>query len=215
VFQYLAELWYRPPRLAWALAPIGLLYRSTSALRYGLYRAGLLRRTRLDVPVVIVGNIAVGGTGKTPLTVWLAEHLAAAGLKPAVVCRSYAASATFPSAVGAQDDPSERGDEAVLLATRLDCPVWSGPDRAATARTLLAAHAEVDVIVCDDGLQHYALARDCEIAVVDGTRGFGNGLSLPAGPLREPPSRLRSVDAIVINGNGAAVPTPPAYRASA
>jgi tetraacyldisaccharide 4'-kinase len=198
--QRLAQLWYRPARLAYLLLPIALLYRAASALRAWLYRSGVLQHARLRVPVVIVGNITVGGSGKTPLTHWIVQRLQARGRTPAVVSRSYAAQARSPARVRADDDPGVRGDEAVLLAATLTCPVWSGPDRRDTARALLESHPEIDTLVCDDGLQHYALARDVEIVVVDAARGFGNRLPLPAGPLREPLRRLATVDAIVING---------------
>jgi tetraacyldisaccharide 4'-kinase len=196
----LERLWYRPPRLAYGLLPLALLYRGVVSVRRELYRLGVFKRTRLPVAVVIVGNITAGGSGKTPLVQWLAGRLAAAGRSLAIVSRSYAASARAPARVRAGDDPAIRGDEAVLLAATLDCPVWSGPDRRETARALLEAHPEVDTLLCDDGLQHYALERDVEIAVVDAARGFGNALPLPAGPLREPLSRLGRVDAIVMNG---------------
>jgi len=200
--QRLAKLWYRPARLAWFLLPLALVYRVVVAVRAWLYRIDVLGRTRLRVPVVIVGNITAGGTGKTPLVRWIVERLEASGRRPGVVSRSYAAAATGPARVHAGDPPGVRGDEAVLHASALAVPVWSGPDRLAAARALLEAHPEVDTLVCDDGLQHYALARDVEIAVVDAARGFGNRLPLPAGPLREPLSRLASVDAIVLNGDG-------------
>jgi tetraacyldisaccharide 4'-kinase len=200
--QRIAKLWYRPARLAWFVLPLALVYRAVMAVRAWLYRRGVFRCTRLRVPVVIVGNITAGGTGKTPLVRWIVERLEASGRRPGVVSRSYAARAAAPARVLAADDPGLRGDEAVLHASTLAAPVWSGPDRLATALALLEAHPEVDTLVCDDGLQHYALARDVEIAVVDAVRGFGNRLPLPAGPLREPLSRLASVDAIVLNGDG-------------
>jgi tetraacyldisaccharide 4'-kinase len=196
----LERLWYRPPRLAYGLLPLALLYRGLDRVRLQLYRMGVFERTRLPVAVVIVGNITAGGSGKTPLVQWLARRLAEAGRRPAIVSRSYAASATEPAHVRAGDDPAIRGDEAVLLAATLACPVWSGPHRRETARALLKAHPEIDTLLCDDGLQHYALERDVEIAVVDAARGFGNALPLPAGPLREPLARLGRVDAIVMNG---------------
>lgn len=204
----LERLWYRPPRLAYILLPFAVLYRLVDGVRRWLYRAGVLERTRLPVAVVIVGNLSAGGTGKTPLVQWLARRLAQTGRTPAIVCRSYAASATAPAHVRRDDDPSIRGDEAVLLAATLPFPVWSGPDRGAAARALVGAHPEVDTLLCDDGLQHHALERDVEIVVVDAARGFGNGLPLPAGPLREPLSRLHRVDAIVVNGEQAVAALP-------
>jgi tetraacyldisaccharide 4'-kinase len=154
---------------------------------------------RLGVPVVIVGNITVGGTGKTPLVLWLASHLSRHGMRPGIVSRGYGASHMQASAVSPASDPGRAGDEPVLLAQRSGCPVWTGADRVAAARGLIAAHAGCDVILSDDGLQHYRLARDLELAVIDASRGLGNGLMLPAGPLREPARRLRQVDAVVIN----------------
>jgi tetraacyldisaccharide 4'-kinase len=152
----------------------------------------------LPVPVVVVGNIFIGGTGKTPLTIWLVEALRAAGFNPGVVSRGFGSKDAAPRAVGAGSTPAEVGDEPVLIAARSGCPVFVGRARAAAGRALLAAHPEVDVIVTDDGLQHYALARDVEIVLFDG-RGVGNGWTLPAGPLREPPSRRR--DFTVVNTN--------------
>lgn len=196
----ITRFWYRRTALAYLAAPIALAAYLLYLLRRAAYRAGLRRVTRLAVPVIIVGNVTAGGTGKTPLVAWLAKALQGAGRTPGIVCRSYRARATGPAAVNPASDPQLQGDEAVLLARRTDSPVWSGPNRVATACALAHAHPEVDVVICDDGLQHYALGRDCEIAVVDGARRFGNGLLLPAGPLREPVARLRCVDAIVWNG---------------
>ena len=198
----LERLWYCRSRIAYVAAPLALVFWALYSVRRSMYRLGLLRITRLTVPVVVIGNISVGGTGKTPLTLWLVQALKDAGLEPGIVCRSYRARAAGPRAVDALGDPGLYGDEAVLLARLQTCPVWSGPDRVATARAITAAHPQLNVIVCDDGLQHYALHRDCEIAVIDAMRGFGNGMLLPAGPLREPPSRLKTVNAVVINGDG-------------
>ena len=194
-----ARFWYRRTPLAYVAAPLALAAYGVYWLRRAAYRWGLRRITRLDVAVVIVGNITAGGTGKTPLVAWLALALKRAGRAPAIVCRSYRAQATAPALVHPSSDPQLHGDEAVLLARLQPCPVWSGPNRVATALALTRAHRGIDVVICDDGLQHYALARDCEIAVVDTMRGFGNGMLLPAGPLREPASRLASVDAVVMH----------------
>jgi tetraacyldisaccharide 4'-kinase len=146
--------------------------------------------------VIVVGNLTVGGSGKTPLVMWIAEHLHAMGFSPAIVSRGYGGSAEAPREATIASDPLEVGDEPMLLARRSGCPVWVGPDRVAVIAALRAQHPDCNVLILDDGLQHYRLARDIEIAVVDG-RGFGNGLLLPAGPLREPPSRLRSVHAVI------------------
>lgn len=192
------DAWTRLTWLTLLLLPLSWLFRAVVALRRMLYRAGVLRSTRLPVPVIVVGNISVGGTGKTPLVIWLVAKFKAAGYEPGIVSRGYGGNATAPRAVQANDNPKECGDEPVLLARHSGCPVWIGADRVAAARALLTAHTQCNVILSDDGLQHYALARDAEVAVIDGTRGLGNGQLLPAGPLREPPSRLHEVDAVVI-----------------
>lgn len=189
--------WYRLSALSLALAPLGLVFAAAAGLRRAAYSAGLLRSQRLPVPVVVVGNLVVGGTGKTPLVLWLVDALRRRGLRPGIVSRGYRAANDPARAVPPGAAPAECGDEPVLLAERSGVPVWIGRDRVAAARGLLAAHPGCDVLVCDDGLQHYALARDVEIAVED-ERGHGNGLYLPAGPLREPASRV--VDARVVNG---------------
>lgn len=193
--------WYMPHRsgLTIALAPAGWLFRGVVALRRWAHRAGIMRTTRLAVPVIVVGNVAVGGTGKTPLAAWLVAALLERGHTPGIVARGYGSDVTTPRAVDPGGDAQANGDEPLLLA-QSGVPVWIGSDRVAAARGLLAQNPRVDVIVSDDGLQHYALGRDVEIAVVDGARGLGNRALLPAGPLREPASRMGAVDAIVING---------------
>lgn len=191
--------WERATPVSALLWPVSLLFGAVSAARRAAYRAGVLRASRLAVPVVVVGNITVGGTGKTPLVLWLAAALKAHGRAPGIVCRGYGGRTGAPRAVRSDSDPYAFGDEAVLLARRSGCPVWTGIDRAAAAKSLLAA-ADCDVVLSDDGLQHYALHRDLELCVIDGDSMFGNGWLLPAGPLREPPSRLSEVDAVVVNG---------------
>lgn len=195
--------WDRRGPAALALLPLALLFRAVVWVRHLLHAWGWRRVVRLPVPVVVVGNITVGGTGKTPLVIALANALAVRGLHPGIVTRGYGGSARGIGAVVPDSDPERVGDEPLLLARRAGCPVWRGADRVAAATALLAAHPECDCLISDDGLQHLRLARDVEIAVVDGARGLGNGLPLPAGPLREPPARLRAVDAVVINGAGA------------
>ena len=197
--RWLERRWYAP-------GPAPLLLRPLAHL-YGALSAGRARRLRavaqpVGVPVVVVGNISVGGTGKTPLTLWLIERLREWGWRPGVVSRGYGGRAPhYPWLVDVHGDPSHSGDEPLLIAQRGRCPVVVDPDRVAAAR-LLAARGDVDIIVSDDGLQHYRLHRDLEICVVDGRRGLGNGALLPAGPLREPASRLDRVDLIVVNGEG-------------
>ena len=196
------DIWYGHSALVWPLLPLSALYCVVAGIRRQLYRSGLKAVHKLDVPVIVVGNITVGGTGKTPLVTWLVRFLRAQGYSPGLVARGYGGNATqWPQAVTRDSDPEQVGDEPVCLVRACDCPMLVGPDRVAAARALLAAH-NCDVIVSDDGLQHYALARDVEIAVIDGARRFGNGWCLPAGPLRESKTRLAQVDLLV--GNGAA-----------
>jgi tetraacyldisaccharide 4'-kinase len=192
------RVWKNRGPLACLLLPLGLLFFLIVALRRLLYRFGWLAAARLPVPVVVIGNIIAGGAGKTPLTVWLAQRLVALGRKPGIVSRGYGRDGDAVRKVGAGDTASEVGDEPLLLARRTNCPVMVGADRAAAAQALLQAHPECDLILCDDGLQHYRLHRDIEIAVID-RRGLMNGWPLPAGPLREPASRLNNVDALVLN----------------
>lgn len=170
------------------------------ALRRRLYAKGWLASERLAAPVIVVGNILVGGTGKTPLVIWLAQQLMAAGYRPGIISRGYGGHAdSYPLRVDAATDPAHCGDEPLLIAQRTGCPVAVGPDRVADGLRLLE-EAGVDILIADDGLQHYRLRRDLEIAVSDGGRGLGNGWMLPVGPLREPPKRLDEVDWRVVNG---------------
>ena len=203
---WLQKRWYRVSPWHAALLPLSGLFWLLSTARRTLYRVGGLHSVRLPVTVIVVGNISVGGAGKTPLVIWLVNFLKTQGYHPGIVSRGYGGSGIGPQAVILQSDPAEVGDEPVLLAQRCGCPVWIGRDRAAAGEALLAAHPEVDVLVSDDGLQHYRLRRDMEIAVIDGLRRFGNGFILPAGPLREAASRLRQVDAVVVNQPTSAVP---------
>jgi len=191
--------WQKLTPVSLLLLPLGVLFGVLAALRRAMYRRRLLPSHRLSVPVIVVGNITVGGTGKTPLVIWLAGELKQAGYRPGIVTRGYRGqSRRWPLAVTPDTSPVAAGDEAVLLAQRSGCPVMAGPDRVAAAQRLVAQGC--NAIVSDDGLQHYRLQRDLEIAVIDGMRRFGNGLCLPAGPLREPVSRLREVDWRVTNG---------------
>lgn len=193
--------WYGGARWVWLLRPLELIYRCVMALRRYGYRVGLYSVYRAPVPIVVVGNITVGGTGKTPVVIALVEALQARGLCPGVVSRGYGAApgGTFPHRVNAASEADDCGDEPLLVFHRTGVPCVVDPDRPAAVRTLLAAQ-HVDVVLCDDGLQHYALARDFEIAVLDAQRGIGNGFCLPAGPLREPVARLDSVSALLWRG---------------
>jgi len=200
---WLQEHWYRITPLHLILIPLSLVFRALVAFRRVLYRDRILSSDQLLIPVIVVGNISVGGTGKTPLTLALAQQLIARGWHPLIVSRGYKSASQHPQQVDPGMTAQQAGDEPLLMARRKLCPVWVGKDRAAAARAALQAHPQCDVVLCDDGLQHYRLQRDVEIAVIDGERGMGNGWPLPAGPLREPVSRLQTVDAVVVN-NGAA-----------
>ncbi|HEX7455227.1 MAG TPA: tetraacyldisaccharide 4'-kinase, partial [Gallionella sp.] len=199
----LEQYWYRRSPLHLILLPISWLFRCLSALRRTLYRSHILKSYRLPVPVVVIGNISVGGTGKTPLTLNLAQQLADHGYHPVIVSRGFGGDSR-QQPVTTNSTAQQVGDEPLLMAQRGICPIWVGRDRVATANQALLAHPQCDVVLCDDGLQHYRLQRDMEIAVIDGVRRFGNGWLLPAGPLREPVSRLKSVDAVVVNGGNTA-----------
>jgi len=192
--------WYRRAALARLLWPASLAFGFVVSIRRLLYRARLLKSAHPGIPVIVVGNLVAGGSGKTPLALWIAEFLRSKGWSPAIVSRGYGASVEAPRAATIASEASEVGDEPIVLARRSGCPVWVGPDRCRAIEALRAQHPEGDVLILDDGLQHYRLRRDLEIAVVD-ARGFGNGFLLPAGPLREPASRLASVDAVVSNGS--------------
>jgi tetraacyldisaccharide 4'-kinase len=193
----LEAMWYSDARPLW-LAPLSFLYGAAMTLRGFLYRIGLRDRARMPVPVVVVGNLTVGGTGKTPLVAWLATHLAACGFRVAVVSRGYGGRARGVTRVTLHSRPSEVGDEPLLLARRAQATVFVSKDRVAAAKQAVADGA--DIVLADDGLQHLRLMRDCEIVVIDGQRGFGNQCLLPRGPLREHPRRLRRVNAVVVNG---------------
>lgn len=194
--------WATRHALVAALLPLAWLYRAVTSVRRRAYRARWLASHDVGVPVIVVGNITVGGTGKTPLVAWLVEWLVGQGYRPGVVARGYGGTARDLQTVTATSLPEVVGDEPVLLARRFAQRGWTVPLRVAPDRVAAALDLArtCDVIVADDGLQHYRLHRVCEIAVIDGIRRFGNGWMLPAGPLREPLARLHHVDAIVVNG---------------
>ncbi len=194
----LRQAWLARGPLARLLYPASLLYRSLVAVRRRLYAWGWKRATRLPVPVVVVGNVVVGGAGKTPATIATVRHLIAQGWHPGVVSRGHGRRGTQAMAVRPDSPPSDCGDEPLLIQRATGVPVFVGRQRAAAAQALLQAHPTVDVIVCDDGLQHLALARDLEIVVFD-DRGLGNGWCLPAGLLREPWPRHSTVPGLVLH----------------
>lgn len=196
----LERAWYRGHALLYLLWPLSCLFVLISDCRRRYYRAGKPRQQDLPGPVLVVGNITLGGTGKSPLVIWLVERLKQAGYHPGVVSRGYGGRAPYyPYLVDQQSTVAQSGDEAWMIQRRTAVPCMVDPDRKRAAEQLFKQHA-CDVIVSDDGLQHYRLPRLLEIAVIDGRRKLGNGLCLPAGPLREPPRRLASVDYVVLNG---------------
>ena len=198
VQSWLNRIWYERAAPPWWMLPLSLCYGAAAGWRRYLYAKRLRKSTEVSSPVVVVGNLSVGGTGKTPLVCWLVARLTDLGFKPGVVTRGYGGSSGNVRLIDSFDDPHVVGDESILLARRTGVPVAIGRDRPAAAQLLV--NAGCDVVVSDDGLQHYAMARDCEIVVIDGDRRFGNGWLLPAGPLRETPARLAAADAIVVNG---------------
>lgn len=210
------NFWYASPRhpLGVLLAPLGWLWAGVASVRRAVMRFGSSKQGRVDCPVVVVGNLAVGGSGKTPLVIALAESLGRHGLRVGIVCRGYGGRArNWPQAVDPKSDPSMVGDEAVLMARRARVPLFAGPDRVAAIKALCAVH-DCDVVLSDDGLQHPGLVGDVEIAVVDGVRGHGNGRCLPAGPLREPLRRLATMDFVVINRETEPRPDAPSKEVS-
>jgi tetraacyldisaccharide 4'-kinase len=202
VEQRLTQLWYQEHPRPSLLQPLGWLYGALMRVRRRAYASGWLRTAEAGVPVVVVGNLTVGGTGKTPLTIWLAQQLKGRGFSVGLVSRGYGRHGSGAArVVETQSDWRDVGDEPLILARRSGCPTVVASDRAAGAR-LLAARG-VNLVLADDGLQHLRLARACEIVVVDGARGFGNGRVLPAGPLREPLMQPLRADAVVVNGEAA------------
>ena len=193
------KFWSRRGAVAWLLWPASLVFGVVVFTRRMLFKMRILKSRHPGIPVIVVGNITAGGSGKTPLVIWIAEFLRARGWSPAIVSRGYGAKETAPRAATIASRAEEVGDEPILLSRRGGCPVWVGADRIEVIRMLRAKHDEVDILILDDGLQHYRVRRDLEIAVLD-SRGVGNGWLLPAGPLREPARRLKKVDAVVANG---------------
>lgn len=198
--QWLINSWYKPHPIRWLLSPLSALYRTIIWLRRHCYSIGIFKQQRLVVPVIIVGNVSVGGTGKTPFVIWLAKQLQQAGFRPGIISRGYGGHTDkYPQRVESSSNPAIVGDEPIIIHRHTQCPMAVAPDRFSAGKMLLQ-QSDCNIIIADDGLQHYALARDIEIVIVDGDRLFGNKYCLPAGPLREPLSRLEQVDFIVHNG---------------
>lgn len=198
--RWLQDAWYKEMYISAFFMPISLLYADFMRFRSFLYNSGIRKKHKLAAPVIVVGNITVGGTGKTPLILWLAHFLKQEGYQPGIISRGYGGkSEHWPLWVDEDSKAGRVGDEAVLMKQRADCPVAVGPKRAHAGQMLLDK-SHCNIILSDDGLQHYALERDIEIAVIDGERRFGNGYMLPCGPLREPIERLQHVDLVIVNG---------------
>lgn len=197
----ISRYWYRnsPHFISFALIPFAWVFGMTTAIRRVLFRVGLIKTHSFQVPVLVVGNITVGGTGKTPFVIWLAHFLKSHGYNPGIVSRGVGGiEQKNPHWVHANDEVEQVGDEALLLVQATGCPVVISKDRVAAVADLLN-HSTCNIVISDDGLQHYRLARDIEIAMIDGTRRFGNGHLLPAGPLRETKKRLKKVDFVIVN----------------
>jgi tetraacyldisaccharide 4'-kinase len=206
----IVDTWYGGTAISW-LKPFSSLFSFLSSIRRKLYASGRKKVYRSSVPLIVVGNISVGGTGKTPLIIYLARQLISAGYRPGIVSRGYGSKAeAYPFHVKADSQVKDSGDEALLIARNTNCPVVIDADRSEAVKSL-EQHYDCNVILSDDGMQHYAMARDIEIAVVDGRRGFGNGYLIPAGPLREKPERLDEVDFIICNGESQLSFNKPAY----
>jgi len=206
--------WQQPGWLNFLMYPLSLLYLALITLRFRLYRMGWLKSEKLPVPVIVVGNISVGGTGKTPLVIALVEYFQAMGKKPGVISRGYKAERLdSPKIVTEGDTAREVGDEPLLITQQCHVPVAVGPDRAANGK-LLIEKSDCDMLISDDGFQHFALERDIDIVVIDGDRGLGNGWCLPAGPLREPIGALHRADAVIVNGGKVDVKHPEKYAMS-
>ena len=199
---FLERAWHE--RAGWLILlwPVSVLFQALTAIRRAAQQSKQ-RPAYLTAPLIVIGNISLGGTGKTPLLITLSQELQKQGFKPGIISRGYGGDApSYPFAVNIDSDVSQSGDEAFLIAEKTGCPVYVDPDRSAALQALLL-HEDVDVVLSDDGLQHYNLYRDLEIVVVDGQRLFSNGFCLPAGPLRESMNRLKEAQHIVVNGEPA------------
>ncbi|KHL76414.1 tetraacyldisaccharide 4'-kinase [Pseudomonas putida] len=208
----LLAAWYAGhPALA-LLRPLEALYRRVVTRKRARFLSGQSASYRAPVPVIVVGNITIGGTGKTPMILWLIEHCRRQGLKVGVVSRGYGAEPPgLPWRVEASQSAEQAGDEPLLIVQRTGVPLMIDPDRSRAVQALLASEP-LDLILCDDGMQHYRLARDLELVLIDAARGLGNGRCLPAGPLREPAERLQEADAVLFNGASADCPEGFAFR---
>lgn len=195
------SLWSGKNKLYWLLVPFSWLYGLIVYFRKWAYRIGLFRSYKAPVPIIVIGNLSVGGNGKTPLVIYLAEQLSQKGVQVGIISRGYGGKSThYPFIVNAKTSTTTAGDEPILIFNRTHCPIAISPNRVEAAQFLCKQHPEINLILSDDGLQHYRIKRDIEMVVIDTQKGFGNGHYLPAGPLREKPTRLDSVPFIILNG---------------
>jgi len=204
--EILNRQYYKKSSWIFIFLPISFFYYLIIFFRCWAYKVGIFKSFKMDVPVVVIGNITIGGTGKTPLVIWLIEKLIKIGMRPGLICSGYNSNAKAPNEVFIDSEVCDAGDEALMIKQRfnrhhnIDIPVFVGKKKAMVGKALLRSYPDIDILISDDGLQHYQLKRDFEIIVVDGDRKFGNGFLIPAGPLREVVARLNEVDALVLNG---------------
>ena len=202
--EILNRQYYKKSSWIFILLPLSFIYYLIIFFRCWAYKIGIFNSIKMDVPVVIVGNITIGGTGKTPLVIWLLEKLLKIGMKPGLICGGYNSNANSPQEVFTDSEVSDVGDEALMVKFRfkknnINIPIFVGKKKAQVGKALLNCYPDINIIISDDGLQHYKLKRDFEIAVVDEVRKFGNEFLIPTGPLREPVNRLTKVDAVIVN----------------
>ena len=202
--EILNRQYYKKSSWIFILLPLSFIYYLIIFFRCWAYKVGIFKSIKMDVPVVIVGNITIGGTGKSPLVIWLLEKLLKIGMKPGLICRGYNSNANYPQEVFTDSEVSDVGDEALMVKFRfeknnINIPIFVGKKKVQVGRALLESYPDINILISDDGLQHYKLKRDFEIAVVDEVRKFGNEFLIPMGPLREPVNRLTRVDAVIVN----------------
>jgi len=206
IHEILNNQYYKKSTWILILLPLSGFYFLIIFFRSLAYKAGIFKSIKMDVPVVVIGNITIGGTGKTPLVIWLLEKLIKLGMKPGLICSGYNSNARSPQKVIMDSEVLDVGDEALMIKLRfkkhhnIDIPIFVGKKKAQVGKALLKSYPDIDILISDDGLQHYELKRDFEIVVVDRDRKFGNGFLIPAGPLREGVARINEVDALVLNG---------------
>lgn len=205
IHQILNKQYYEKSSWILLLLPLSFIYFLIISFRTYAYKSGIFKSIKMKVPLVVIGNITIGGTGKTPLVIWVLEKLIKLGMKPGLICSGYNSKATSPQEVFIDSKVLDVGDEALMIKLRfkkgnINIPIFVGKKKAKVGKALLNFYPDVNILISDDGLQHYELARDFEIAVVDGDRGFGNHFLIPAGPLRECLTRINEVDALVLNG---------------